>query len=426
MAKSNVIKNLFHGDISIWIIFLLLACFSLIEVFSATSQLAYTNANLWAQIMRHATFLFVGFLLILGLSRTHYRLFSLAILLLPVSLVLLILTPLIGDNTHESYRFLSLFGIQFQPSEFGKLACVVYVAFLLSKRRKLSEKTVFKFILWGVGPVCIFILPFGLSTFLLLVGVCFMMMFIGQIPFKKLCKLAAALAAGGTVIVLVLYYTPPETVKNYLPRAMTWQKRVVTFLGSKKETNEKTYLLPTDDNYQATLAKTAIARGGLFGKLPGRSEQRDFLPQAFADFIYAIIIEELGIAGGGIVLLLYVMLMIRVGIIARKCEKLFAKYLVIGCGLLIVTQALFHIGVNVGLFPVTGQPLPLISRGGTSTMLTCVYIGIILSVSHFGANMGETDNEDEEDGDEEDLKPEIVQDSEKNPIFAVESTASKK
>jgi len=141
-------------------------------------------------------------------------------------------------------------------------------------------------------------------------------------------------------------------------------------------------------------ASIAIARGGIFGKLPGRSVQRDFLPQAYSDFIYAIIIEELGLTGGIFVLLLYVVLMFRVAIIARRCEKLFPKYLVLGCGLIIVIQAFINMAVAVQLMPVTGQPLPLISRGGTSTVLTCVYFGIILSVSRFGAGMG--NNEDEE------------------------------
>ena len=149
-----------------------------------------------------------------------------------------------------------------------------------------------------------------------------------------------------------------------------------------------------------------------------RSVQRDFLPQAYSDFIFAIIIEELGVVGGIVVLLLYIMLMIRVGIIARRCEKLFPKYLVIGCGLLIVIQALTNMAVAVNLIPVTGQPLPLISRGGTSTMLTCIYIGIILSVSHFGAGMGPEEEEDEE---EETDTEEYVESSSENPIFAVET-----
>ncbi|MDR3195133.1 MAG: FtsW/RodA/SpoVE family cell cycle protein [Tannerella sp.] len=421
-TTNNLTKKIFYGDISVWVIFLLLICCSLIEVFSATSTLAYRQENIWVPIMRHASFLFGGFLLILGLSHTHYRFFSLAILLLPVAIVMLVATFFIGVGSHDAYRFLSLFGIQFQPSEFGKLACVIYVAFLLSKRRKLSNDRVFKLILWGVSPVCLLILPFNLSTFILLTAVCLLMMFIGQIPYRKLIKLTLVLLALGTVAVTLLYLIPPETVNKYMRRASTWQNRVIRFVDPKTEQDSKTYLLPSDDDYQIIHAKAAIAGGGLFGKGPGRSEQRDFLPQAFSDFIFAIIIEELGVVGGFCVLLLYLMLMVRVGVIAKKCEKLFPRYLVVGCGLLIVLQALLHMAVNVDMGPVTGQPLPLISRGGTSTMLTCVYIGIILSVSHFGAGMSEMDEDEEED--EEEMETEA--DSEKNPIFAVESSVSER
>ncbi|MDR3261773.1 MAG: FtsW/RodA/SpoVE family cell cycle protein [Tannerella sp.] len=422
--KKNVWTNkLFYGDISVWIIFMFLACCSLVEVFSATSTIAYKNSNVWVPIARHASFLFAGFLLILGLSHTHYKYFSLAILLLPVAILMLLATPFLGVSTNDAYRWLSLFGIQFQPSEFGKLACVVYVAFLLSKRKRFSDESIYKYILWGVVPVCVLIFLFNLSTAVLLGSVCFLMMFIGRIPFKKLGSLALSVCVFGLVFVLALYIIPQETVKRYVPRATTWQNRVKRYL-EHQETNGKTYDASSDD-YQITHAKIAIARGGIFGQMPGRSLQRDFLPQAYSDFIYAIIIEELGVFGGMIVLLLYVMLMIRVGVIAWKCEKLFPKYLVLGCGLLIVAQALFHMAVNVGLFPVTGQPLPLISRGGTSTVLTCIYIGIILSVSHYGANMGETEEEEVEESEElEELEMETAADSEKNPIFAVESIAS--
>ena len=151
----------------------------------------------------------------------------------------------------------------------------------------------------------------------------------------------------------------------------------------------------TDENYQVSHAKIAIARGGLFGQMPGHGQQRDFLPQAYSDFIYAIIIEELGFVGGVFVLLLYIMLLVRVGMIARRCEKAFPKFLVLGCGLLIVVQALANMAVAVSLIPVTGQPMPLVSRGGTSTVITCVYFGIILSVSRFGAHIREKDEEEQ-------------------------------
>ncbi|MDR2140058.1 MAG: FtsW/RodA/SpoVE family cell cycle protein [Tannerella sp.] len=425
METSQLAKKVFYGDRVIWVIFLLLAGCSLIEVFSATSPIVYSpkNTNIWVPIMRHASFLFGGFLLILFLAHTHYRFFPVAILLLPVSVVLLIATFFVGINVHDASRWLPLFGFQFQPSEFGKLACIVYVAFLLSRRRRFSDDKVFKWIVWGVAPVCLLIFPFNLSTALLLGSVCFLLMFIGQVPYRKLGKLLFWVTLLGAVFVFILSVTPQETVRKYVPRAATWQKRVLTFIGSKKA-DDKTYLIPADEDYQITHAKAAIASSGLFwGKGPGRSVQRDFLPQAYSDFIYAIIIEELSIFGGLFVLMLYIMLMVRVGMIARKCKGLFSKYLVIGCGLLIVTQALIHMAVNVGMIPVTGQPLPLISRGGTSTMLTCVYIGIMLSISHYSAGMGETG---EMKKGEEDLPTEMEADSKKNPIFAAESIVSEK
>lgn len=420
MAQTNLTKKVFHGDTSVWIIFLLLCCFSLVEVFSATSTLAYKTSNIWIPIVRHASFLLAGFLMILGMVRIHYRYYSLAILLMPLSILMLVVTPIIGVSANDASRWLEIFGVQFQPSEFGKLACIVYVAFLLSKRGKFSEKAIFQWIVVGVGIICFLILLYNFSTAFLLGMVCLLMMFIGQISLVRIGKLLLYLLLGGVVLIAVATIAP-RTVEKFLPRLETWSNRLIKHADERgeaeKEQTDKTYVI-TDENYQVTHAKIAIARGGLFGKMPGRSVQRDFLPQAYSDFIFAIIIEELGIVGGIVVLLLYIMLMIRVGIIARRCEKLFPKYLVIGCGLLIVIQALTNMAVAVNLIPVTGQPLPLISRGGTSTMLTCIYIGIILSVSNFGAGMGPEEEEDEE---EETDREEYVENSSENPIFAVET-----
>ena len=427
MSKYSA-RALFKGDISIWIIFMLLCCFSLVEVFSATSTLAYKQANIWQPIVRHASFLFVGCLFVVGLPHIHYKFFSLGILLLPLSLILLSLTYIVGVTTNDASRWLVLMGVQFQPSEIGKLACIIYVSFWLSKRNKLSDDVVYKIILWGVGLVCLFIFPANFSTAFLLGLICFLLMFIGQIPLKKLGKLLGSLFIVGLIGVLALQALPSETTKKYLPRrAQTWQNRISNFMTPKMQSDgeqsaqEDTYRI-TDSNYQESHAKIAIARGGVFGKLPGQSVQRDFLPQAFSDFIYAIILEEMGVTGGIVVLLLYVMLMIRVGIIAKRCEKLFPKYLAIGCGLMIVVQAFVHMGINVGLFPVTGQPLPLISRGGTSTILTCIYIGIILSVSHFGAGMTEEEENENEEGvldmssNDENFEEKL------EPVVAMEST----
>lgn len=398
----DLASKLFKGDRVIWVIFMFLCLISAVEVFSATSTIAYKNVNQWAPIMRHATFLLGGFVVVLLLHNVPCKFFSVFILLLPVSVLMLIVTPFIGVNANDAHRWLDLFGVQFQPSEFAKLASVVYIAFLLSKRSKYSENQIFKYILIGVGTACVLILPENFSTAFMLFGVTFLMMFIGQLPFSKLAKLGGILLIALLLFLSLLKFMPAG-ISQYLPdRFATWQARVERFSEPKdSEFDENGIYKITDDNYQVSHAKIAIAQGGIFGQMPGHGQQRDFLPQAYSDFIYAIIIEELGIVGGVFVLLLYIMLLVRVGMIARRCDKLFPKFLVLGCGLLVVVQALANMAVAVNLIPVTGQPMPLVSRGGTSTVISCIYFGIILSVSRFGAGMG---NEEETENSEEDIE----------------------
>ncbi|MDR2121122.1 MAG: FtsW/RodA/SpoVE family cell cycle protein [Tannerella sp.] len=410
MINRELIKKIFHGDISIWIIFLLLCCLSLVEVFSATSTQAYKHANIWSPITRHTIFLIIGAIVVVVLSHVHYKYFSLAILLLPVAALMLLITPFVGLHINNAARSLELFGFQFQPSEVAKFACVVYVAFWLSKRGKMSVATIYKIILWGVAPICLCIAYGNLSTAILLASVCFLMMFIGHIPLKKLASLLFTTTALAALAALLIYAIPSDTMRRYVPRAATWQKRIDRFVNpeqlSESEKSEAarqaalakndSIFITTGHNYQTNHAKMAIARGGILGRGPGRSAQRDVLPQAYSDFIYAIIIEELGLAGGIGVLILYIMLLIRAGILARRCDRLFPQYLVLGCGMIIVIQALTNIAVAVNLIPVTGQPLPLICQGGTSTILTCTYMGIILSISHFGAGMDEREDAAEE------------------------------
>jgi len=413
MTKRDVVKKIFHGDISVWIILLLLCCISLVEVFSATSTLAYRQANIWQPFGKHAFIMLISVLATIGVSHIQYKYFKLAILLLPLAALVLFITPLIGLAVHNASRFIRLIGFQFQPSEIAKLACIVYTAFWLSKRDKLSEAMIFKVILWGLIPTCILIAYANFSTAILLGVVCYIMMFLGRISAKRLFKLFASTIITGLILGLLICSLPDDIVKKW-PRALTVKQRIIEFVHpSAKQTAENasdasTFVI-TDANLQSANAKMAIARGGIFGKGPGQSIQRDFLPFPYSDFIYAIIIEEIGLVGGIIVLLLYVMLMIRVGILARRCEKLFPQYLVLGCGMIIVIQAFINIGVTVGLLPVTGQPLPLISQGGTSMVLTCVYMGIIISISHFGAGMDKTapETEDKEDDvDEPDIETE--------------------
>lgn len=415
----DLASKLFKGDRVIWVIFMFLCLISVVEVFSATSTIAYKNANHWAPIVRHATFLLGGFVLVLLLHNVPCRFFPIFILLLPVSVLMLIVTPFVGINANDAHRWLEVMGVQFQPSEFAKLASIVYIAFLLSKRGRFTENQIFKYILIGVGITCVLILPENFSTAFMLFGVCFLMMFIGQLPFSKLAKLGGVLLLALVIFVGLLRFTP-EGVTKYLPdRFATWQGRLERFFQPhESDVDEHGVYRITDDNYQVSHAKIAIARGGIFGRLPGHGQQRDFLPQAYSDFIYAIIIEELGIVGGVAVLLLYIMLLVRVGMIARKCDKLFPKFLVLGCGLLVVVQALANMAVAVNLIPVTGQPMPLVSRGGTSTVISCIYFGIILSVSRFGAGMGNEEEVDEEEKEETSDRPEKNDSSEPRPEMA--------
>ena len=416
----GLINKLFRGDRSVWIIFMFLCLVSLVEVYSATSTLAYKNTYFWTPIVRHATFLLAGFAAVILLHNIPSKYYSIAIILLPISMIMLLATLFVGINVNEAHRFLSFMGIQFQPSEFAKLACVVFVAFMLSKQERFTPNKTFWITIIGVGITCLLIFPENFSTAFLLFVVCYLMMFIGQAPLKKMGLLLAALVLFGVLTISFFHYIPDDFADKHLPnRFVTWKGRIDDF--SKDKSGDK-YVI-NDDNFQVNHAKVAIARGGILGKMPGRSVQRDFLPQAYSDFIYAIIIEELGLIVGGIgVLMLYVFLMFRVAIIARRCEKLFPKYLALGCGLLIVIQAFINMSVAVNLMPVTGQPLPLISRGGTSTMLTCFYFGIILSVSRFGAGMGNGDEEEEEDAEsvESETSDLVAAEIEAGDIVAVE------
>ncbi len=411
-------NKLFKGDRVIWIIFMFLCLISVVEMFSATSTLTFGKTNFWAPIIRHASFLLAGFALILVLHNIPCQFFSLIVALLPISALLLLLTHFIGSTKNEAVRELALGGLSFQPLELGKLSCIVFTAFLLSKRNMFSSDQIFKYILIGVGVICALIFTENLSTCIMLFGICYLLMFIGQVPFKRMAQLTGVLLILLALFIVTILTIPESAVRDTkFDRILTWKSRITNFAEPKPELNADTYKI-TKDNYQVTHAQIAIARGGVFGKLPGHGKQRDILPQAYADYIYAIIIEELGIVGGFFVLLLYVMIMIRVGMIARKCDKLFPKLLVLGCGLLIVIQAFANMAVAVNFFPVTGQPLPLISRGGTSIIVTCVCFGIILSVSRFGAGINNEEEEDEEENDVIEIETDIIED---NSLIAVES-----
>lgn len=379
----NFFGKAFRGDKVIWCIFIALCIVSVLEVFSASSTIVYRQQNHWAPILRHATFLLIGFGVVMFLQRVPTRFYSLMLLGVPLSMILLVITMFMGADVNGAQRWLGVGAFTIQPSEFAKISAIGFVAFFLSKMKPDTEGWIFKVLIIGVGVLCALIAPENLSTACLLFGVCFLMMFVGQVSMKKLGTIALIGIFTIGIFVASLTLLSDSFVKEYLPdRLATWKARIERHSGDDQEVGaDGTFEYKiTDENYQVSHAKIAIANGGVIG-LPGSSVERDFLPQAYSDFIFAIILEETGLLGGLFVLLLYVALMIRCGVLASKCEKKFPRYLIMGASLMLTIQALANMAVAVNLIPVTGQPLPLISRGGTSTIITCAYFGIILACS---------------------------------------------
>jgi cell division protein FtsW len=331
--------------------------------------------------------------------------------MLPFVWLLLGATQVIGHSVNGANRY--IFG--FQPSELAKLSLIACAAFILSRQKnRISESSGFKWI-WVLSIItCALIFFENFSTAAILYSVIVVMMFIGQVSFKRMALLILTTVATVALIFAFIRFLPDKAEKVGLHRGVVWVNRIMNY---KEQSNiTKDGKIP-DPIFQPTMAKIALARGGIVGTMPGNSHLSDFLPQAYSDFIYAIIIEETGILGGIAVLAIYVFLFIRAGTIANRCTKLFPKLLVMGCALMIMLQALVNMAVSVGLMPVTGQPLPLVSRGGSSILITCVFIGIILSVSRFenprGVIQEETFEEEFEEerrlaNEEDQLSPQIV------------------
>ena len=398
------IGNLFKGDKVIWMVLLFLCIISIVEVFSASSSLTYKSQDYLGPILGHSWKIFMGVvvaIVILNIPCRFFKLMTPALLL--VSVVMLLWVLLFGEKTNDAGRWISLFGLKFQPSEIAKGTMVLVTAQILSamQREDGADKRAFKFILMVVVPLVILIGLENLSTAALIMLVIFLMMFIGRVPMVQLGKLMA-----GGVLLIVLFVgtiymvgsmendntaeTQTESIANgqteksktkspsFLHRFATWKGRIDKKLNSK-------YVAPQDydldKDAQVAHANIAIVNSNIIGKGPGQSVERDFLPQAFSDFIFVIIIEELGIIGATFVVFLYIVLLFRAARIASRCDNNVPAFLVLGLALMLVIQASFNMLVAVGIAPVTGQPLPLISRGGTSTIINCAYIGAILSVS---------------------------------------------
>ena len=410
----DLIKDLFKGDKVIWIIFLFLCLISIVEVFSAASTLTYKSGDHWGPITQHSVILMVGVCIVVLVHNIPCKYFRvLPFFLLPISAVLLIFVMgmglITGDRVNGAARWMTFFGIQFQPSELAKMAVIV-TAFILSKFQEEDNANpkAFKYIMWITGVVFILIAPENGSTAALLFGVVFLMMVIGRVPWKQLAKLMGTV---GVVVILFvgIVMVMPTHKLNKVPmmhRVETWQNRIKGFFEDKEAVPAAKYDI--DKDAQIAHANIAIASSNIIGKMPGNSVQRDFLSQAFSDFIFAIVIEELGLLGGAFVVILYIWLLMRAGKIARRSEKSFPAFLVMGIALLLVSQAMLNMMVAVGLFPVTGQPLPLISKGGTSTLINCAYIGMILSVSRYVAEQEEKKAAEQQALEEAERRQEIV------------------
>jgi|TARA_R110000744_G_scaffold99349_3_gene191786 cell division protein FtsW len=372
----NIFQNI-KGDKAIWAIAALLALFSFLPVYSASSNLVYVvgNGTPVGHLVKHAILLFLGFGIIYGVHKIPTHFFKgLSMIALPIVLVLLIFVlaqGTSGGGTNDSrWIRIPLVGFGFQPSNLAAVVLMIYVARYFSKVREI--KITFKesiLPLWlPVFLVVALILPANFSTAAIVFSMVMVLCFLGGYPMKYLFGIV-----GTGILFLSIFILTAKAFPDLFPnRVDTWMSRIDSFSNPDD----------TEGTYQIEKAKIAIATGGIMGKGAGKSVQKNFLPQSSSDFIYAIIVEEYGLIGGFVLMLFYLFLLFRIVVVANGCASIFSKLLVLGVGLPIVFQALINMAVAVELFPVTGQNLPLVSSGGTSSWMTCLAIGIILSASN--------------------------------------------
>ena len=372
---QTLFKNI-KGDRLIWAIVTLLAILSFLPVYSAASDLAYDkyDGNTFISFIKHFIHLFLGFAIMYGVHKIPYPYFKgLSLVMIPIALVLLVITmfqgTFIGGASASRWIKIPLVGVSFQTSTFAFVVLMVYVARYMSKIK--DKKITFKssiLPLWApVFLVLALILPSNFSTAAIIFLMVLILAFLGGYPIQYL-----GIIIGTGVIALVFFVMVAKFTTGPLNvKVTTWENRIKNYSNSED----------TKADYQIEKAKIAIASGGINGVGPGKSIQKNFLPQSSSDFIFAIIIEEYGLIGGFSIIILYMWFLFRIVIVAQKSDTIFGKLLVLAAGLPIVFQALINMAVAVELFPVTGQTLPLISSGGTSIWMTCLAIGIILSVS---------------------------------------------
>ena len=384
------LKGAAKGDKVIWAIVVLLILMSLLVVYSATSSLAYKmyKGNTSIYLFKQFAFTIVGVSIIYFAHRVNYAVYSkVSLILFLLAIPLLIYTLFFGTNVNEANRWIKLpvIHMTFQTSDMAKLALFMYLSRQLSKKQNVIKdfKKGFLPIIIPIAIVCILIAPANLSTALLVGATSLLLLFIGRVSMKHIL-LTIGIAAIPIIVLIGIAVGTYKGDKNVtaqngsvvttvksVGRVSTWIKRVQDFIYAKNDASP----------YQLQQAKIAIAKGGILGKGPGNSEQRNFLPHPYSDFIYAIIIEEYGLAGAAFILFMYMIFLFRCIQIFRKCPYAFGAFLALGLSFTLVIQALANMAVNVNLFPVTGVTLPLLSMGGSSFMFTCLAIGIILSVS---------------------------------------------
>ena len=387
-ASQKVAGNLWSrtkGDKVIWAIVILLTMVSILVVYSSVGSLAYRmNKSAESYLFRQIGYIILGVIIIYYAHRVNYTLYSrIASILFVISVPLLIYTLKYGSHINDASRWIKLPIIQltFQTSDLAKLALFMYMSRILSRHQNVIKdfKKGFLPLIIPVGIICVLIAPANLSTAVLIGGIALLLMFIGRVRVRHIMMVVGLALIPLILLVSVAshYYNEQEQVSEDLPavlsfgRVPTWVKRVQEFMYSDKE----------DASYQVQQAKIAIASGGIFGKGPGKSEQRNFLPHPYSDFIYAIIIEEYGLAGGAVILLIYLLFLFRSIKLFQRCPYAFGAFLAVALSFTLVIQAMVNMAVNVNLFPTTGVTLPLVSMGGSSLLFTCFSIGIILSVA---------------------------------------------
>lgn len=375
MLSGSRFSRIFRGDPWIWAIVILLSLIGILAVYSATVTLAFSKhgGNTEFYFLRHTGFLLIGLFFLYLCHLVNYLYFSrLSQLFLWISIGLLVVTLAVGSEINNATRVLPIpgLGITFQTSDMAKLFLIMYIARYLSKNQEeINSFRVFRNILLVILIVVALIAPENLSTSLVLFATCCMLLFIGRINMKYLGLLAGAGVVLISLMVVILLNINTENMSN--TRIPTWKKRIETF--TQKDGGE--------GSYQQLQSKIAVANGGLFGKGPGNSTQRAYLPHPYSDFIYAIIIEEYGWIGGALMVVLFLMLTYRCILIVAESPKAFGALLALGLCFSMSFQAFVNMGVAVGILPVTGLTIPLVSMGGTSIVFNSIAFGVILSVS---------------------------------------------